>query len=69
VREALFRGVLATSRTFLLPASTRRQEEFEVQFVWLPKTDTDPNSANGEFSTERFLQAVNQDWNFGFTSS
>ena len=37
VREALFRGVLATSRTFLLPASTRRQEEFEVQFVWLRK--------------------------------
>jgi hypothetical protein len=27
-----FPRVLATSRTFLLPASTRRQEEFEVQF-------------------------------------
>jgi hypothetical protein len=26
---------LATSQTFLLLASTKRQEEFEVQFVWL----------------------------------
>jgi hypothetical protein len=28
---------LATSRTSLLLASTKRQEEFEVKFVWLRK--------------------------------